>query len=46
VADIAQGLETMSQNRDLTQAQQMVAELETKVDALRTELRAMTDSLG
>lgn len=41
VADIAQALETMGRNRDLTQAQNVVAELEKKVNELRTELKAM-----
>ena len=42
VADIAQVLETMGRNRDLTQAQNVVAELERQVQRLRAELKAMT----
>ncbi len=43
VADIAQALETMGRNRDLTQAQNVVAELEKQIEAMRAELKAMTD---
>jgi len=43
VADIAQALETMGRNRDLTQAQNIVAELERQIEALRAELNAITD---
>ena len=43
VADIAQGLETMGKNRDLTQVQNVVVELERQVQKLRAELKAMTD---
>ena len=42
VADIAQVLETMGRNRDLTQAQNVVAELERQVQKLRAELKTMT----
>ena len=42
VADIAQALETMGRNRDLTQVQNVVAELEKQIEALRAELKAMT----
>ncbi len=41
VADIAQALETMGRNRDLTQAQSLVADLEKQVDALRAALKAI-----
>jgi len=43
VADIAQALETMGRNRDLTQAQNVAAELEKRIEALRAELKTMTD---
>lgn len=42
VADIAQALKTMGRNRDLTQVQNVLAELEKKVDVLRDELLAIT----
>ena len=42
VADIAQALETMGRNRDITKAQNVVAELEKQIEALRAELKAMT----
>jgi two-component system, sensor histidine kinase and response regulator len=42
VADIAQVLETMGRNRDITKAQNVVAELEKQIEALRAELKAMT----
>lgn len=41
LAEVAQGLETMGRNRDLTQTQNALTELEKQVLALRTELRAM-----
>ncbi len=41
VAAIAQALETMGRNRDLTQAQNVVAELERQVQKLRGELDTM-----
>ena len=42
VADIAQVSETMGRNRDITKAQNVVAELEKQIEALRAELKAMT----
>jgi len=45
VADIAQALETMGRNRDITQAQNVVAELAKQIEAMRAELKAMTDSV-
>jgi len=41
VADILQVLETMGRNRDLTQTQGVVAELEKKLDTMRAELQDM-----
>ena len=41
VADIAQALETMGRNRDITQAQNVVDELEKRIEALRAELKAI-----
>ncbi|MBI5251906.1 MAG: response regulator [Desulfomonile tiedjei] len=42
VADAAQVLETIGRNRDLTRAQNVLVELEKKIDTLRTSLMAMT----
>ena len=42
VADIAQALETMGRNRDITQAQSLVAELEKQIETVRAELKAIT----
>ena len=42
VADVAQALETMGKNRDLTQTQNVVAELQKQIESLRAELKAMT----
>jgi two-component system, sensor histidine kinase and response regulator len=42
VADIAQVLETMGRNRDITKAQNVAAELDKQIEALRAELKAMT----
>ena len=33
----------MGRNRDLTQAQNVVAELEKQIEAMRAELKAITD---
>jgi two-component system, sensor histidine kinase and response regulator len=43
VADIAQALETIGRKGDLSQARNVVAELEMQLEALRAELKAMTN---
>ena len=43
MADIAQALETMGRNRDLTKVQNVLSELEKQIESMRAELRAVTD---